>query len=98
VRPLSFDNIAGFLGIIAMHVCDNQAESDNHFDANQAIVGALTKVLWHRTNKLPNSQISMVKTGVSFLYTSRAKPSSLWDALQKQQAQRTIRRDHVQRV
>lgn len=46
VRLLSFDNIAGFLGTIAMHVCDDNPKSDEYFNAYQAIVGALTKALW----------------------------------------------------
>jgi hypothetical protein len=46
VRLLSFDNIAGVLGDIAMHVCKKHPEDGEYFDANQAIVGVLTKALW----------------------------------------------------
>ena len=46
VRLLSFDNITGFLGDISTHVCDSDPKSDEYFNASQAIVRALTKVLW----------------------------------------------------
>ena len=46
VRLLSFGSVAGFLKDIAAHVCDSKAKTDSNFDANSAIVGALTKALW----------------------------------------------------
>jgi hypothetical protein len=46
VRLLTFDNITEFLGAIAMHVCKKHPEDGEYFDANQAILGALTKALW----------------------------------------------------
>jgi hypothetical protein len=42
-----FDNIAEFLGAVAMHVCEDNSKSDENINVNQAIVGALTKALWY---------------------------------------------------
>ena len=45
-RLLSFHSIVEFLHNIAMHVCEQKPESGEHFDANQAIVSAVTEMLW----------------------------------------------------
>ena len=42
-----FDNIAEFLGAVAMHVCEDNPKNDENINVNQAIVGALTKALWY---------------------------------------------------
>jgi hypothetical protein len=46
VRLLSFGSINGFLSTIAMHLCDSKAKTDSNFNADSAIVAALTKALW----------------------------------------------------
>jgi hypothetical protein len=46
LRLLSFDDIAGFLSIIAMHTCDSKQKSNGDSDVHQAIFAALTKAMW----------------------------------------------------
>lgn len=64
-----FDNIAEFLGAVAMHVCEDNPKNDENINVNQAIVGALTKALWY------NQQITEyeAKIGAISHYTSMAK-------------------------
>lgn len=48
VRLLSFDVVRDFLSVLALHICDPSATTNEHLQAQQAIERAMTAVLWNR--------------------------------------------------
>jgi len=46
VRLLPFDTVAGFLGDVALHVCNQDRSTKEYIEAQQSIAAALSRALW----------------------------------------------------
>lgn len=77
-RLLTFYDVAGFLGTIAMHVTDYKTDSQEHISAQEAIRDAMLKQLWDtdRISEFTDAgdawgELSLSFTGTSSFYLLR---------------------------